>query len=100
MSPALRGLHLSNGGSCGYSALLWSRGLALQLRQKFFNSGGWTTASSRFPHCIPHTLVALFDGLCWRHLLHTRKTTRQQKYSNDGYLTTLLKTIYLLRRGL
>jgi hypothetical protein len=69
---------LFNGGGHGYSALFWSRGLALQLRQKLFNSGGWTTTSSWFPHWVPHALVALFDGLRWRHLLHTRKTTRQQ----------------------
>jgi hypothetical protein len=72
----------------------------LQLRQELFNSGGWTTASSGLPHCTPLAFVALFDGLRWRHLLHTRGLTHQQAYSHDGYSTTLVKTAYLLRRGL
>jgi hypothetical protein len=81
-------------------APLRSRGLALQLRQELFNSGGWTTTSDRLPHCVPSAFVALLDGLHWRHLLHTRKTTHQQVYSYDGYSTTLVKTSYVLRRGL
>jgi hypothetical protein len=95
-----RGLHLSNGGGCGYSALLWSRGLALQLRQEFFNSRGWTSASSRFPHRVPHAFVALFDRLRWRHLLYTKEDYSSAMYSNTGYSTTLLKITYLRRRGL
>jgi hypothetical protein len=75
-------------------------GLALQLCQEFFNSGGWTSASSRFPHRVPHALVALFDGLRWRHLLHTKEDYSSAMYSNNGYSTTLLKITYLRRRGL
>jgi hypothetical protein len=70
------------------------------LRQKFFNGGGWTTTSSRFPHRIPHALVALFNRLRWRHLLHAKEYYSSATYSNNGYSTTLLKTTYLLRRGL
>jgi hypothetical protein len=61
---------------------------------------GWTTTSGWLPHCVPYAFVALLDGLRWRHLLHTRTTTHQQGYSCDGYSTTLVKTSYLLRRGL
>jgi hypothetical protein len=70
------------------------------LRQEFFNSGGWTSASSRFPHRVPHALVALFDGLRWWHLLHTKEDYSSAMYSNNGYSTTLLKITYLRRRGL
>jgi hypothetical protein len=42
------------------------------------------TVSCWLPHCVPHAFVALFDGLRWRHLLHTRQTTRQQTYSYGG----------------
>jgi hypothetical protein len=72
----------------------------LELRQELLNSGSWTTTSSGLPHCVPFAFVALLDGLRWRHLLHTRKTTHQQTYSYDGYSTTLVKTSYLLRCGL
>jgi hypothetical protein len=41
-----RSHHLFNGGGYGFCAPLWSRGLALQLRQDLLNSGGWTTTSS------------------------------------------------------
>jgi hypothetical protein len=61
------------------------------LRQKFFHSGGWTMASSLFPHCIPHALVALYDGLRWRHLLHTKEDYSSAMYLTTGYSTTLLK---------
>jgi hypothetical protein len=74
-----RSHHLFNGGGYRLRAPLWSRGLALQLRQELLDSGGWTTTSSWLPHCVPRAFVALFDGLRWRHLLHTRKTTRQQR---------------------
>jgi hypothetical protein len=70
------------------------------LRLKLFNSGGWTATSSRLPHCTPLAFIALFDGLRWRHLLHTRGLTHQQAYSHDGFSTTLVKTTYLLRHGL
>jgi hypothetical protein len=98
--PRPCGFRLSNGGRCGYSALLWSRGLALQLRQDFFNSGGWTSASSRFPHRLPHTFVAFFDRLRWWYLLHTTDDYSSATYSITGYSTALLKTDYLRRRGL
>jgi hypothetical protein len=62
-----------------------SRGLALQLRYDFFNSGGWATTPSQLPHCVPLAFVALIDGLRRWHLLHTRKTSHQQMYSYDGY---------------
>jgi hypothetical protein len=95
-----RGHHLSNGGGRGSSALCGSRGLALQLRQEFLDSGGWTSASSRFSHQAPLTFVALFDGLRWRHLLHTKEDYLSAMYSNSGYSTTLIKMTYLRRRGL
>jgi hypothetical protein len=79
---------------------LVEQGAALQLRQDLLDSEGWTTTSGWLPHCVPHAFIALFHGLRWRHLLHTRKTTHQQGYSCDGYSTTLVKTPYLLRRGL
>jgi hypothetical protein len=85
---------------CGFRAPLWSRGLALQLRQDLLNSGGWTTTSGWLPHCVPHAFVALFDGLRQRHLLHARQTTHQQGCLCDGYSTTLVKASYLLRHGL
>jgi hypothetical protein len=92
--------HLFNGGSYELCAPLWSRGLVLQLRQELLDSGGWTMTSGRLSHCVPSAFVALLNGLRWRHLLHTRKTTHQQAYSYDGYSTILVKTSYLLRRGL
>jgi hypothetical protein len=92
--------HLFNGGGYGLRAPLWSRGLTLQLRQELLDGGGWTTTSSGLPHRVLLAFVALLDGLRWRHLLHIRKTTHQQVYSHDEYSTTLVKTTYLLRRGL
>jgi hypothetical protein len=71
------GHHLFDGGGCGFCALLMRRGLALQLRYEFFNSGGWATTPSRLPHCIPLAFVAILDGLRRRHLLHTRKISHQ-----------------------
>jgi hypothetical protein len=94
------GHHLFDGGACGFRALLMSRGLALQLRYEFFNSGGWATNPSRLPHCVPLAFVALLDGLRRRHLLHTRKISHQQVNLHDGYPTTLVRTSYLLRRDL
>jgi hypothetical protein len=75
-------------------------GLALQLRQEFFDSGGWTSVSSRFPHRVPHALVAFFDRLRWRHLLYTKGDYSSAMYSTTGYSTTLFKITYLRRRGL
>jgi hypothetical protein len=77
-----------------------SRGLALQLRYEFFNSEGWATTPSGLPHCVPLAFVALLDRLRRRHLLHTRKISHQQVNLHDGYSTTLVKTSYLLRRGI
>jgi hypothetical protein len=92
--------HLFNSGGYGLRAPLWSRGLALQLRQELLNSGGWTATSGWLPHYVPYTFVALLDGLRWRHLLHTRGLPHQQAYSHHEYSTTPVKTAYLLRRGL
>jgi hypothetical protein len=95
-----RGYYFFSGSGRRLCAPLRSRGLALQLRQEFFNSGGWATTPSRLPHCVPLDVIALLDGLCRRHLLHSREINRQQAYSYDGYSTTLVKTTYLLGRGL
>jgi hypothetical protein len=92
--------HLFNGGGRGYSAPLRCRGLALQLHQKFFDSGGWTSASSRFPHCGPHALIAFLHGFRWRPLLKTKEDYSSTMYSNSGNSTTLLKITYFRRRGL
>jgi hypothetical protein len=70
------------------------------LRQDFSNGGGWTSASSRFPHCGPHALIALLHGLRWRPLLKTKEKYSSIMYSNGGNSTTLLKITYLRRRGL
>jgi hypothetical protein len=94
------GFRLSNGGGRGYSALLWSRGLALQLRQDFSNSGGWTSVSSRFPHRVPNAFIAFFDRLRRRYLLHTTDDYSSATYSITGYSTTPLMIDYLRRRGL
>jgi hypothetical protein len=56
------GHHLFNGGGCGLRAPLRSRGLALELRQELFNSGGWATTPSRLPHCVPLAFVAPSTG--------------------------------------
>jgi hypothetical protein len=77
------GHHFFSGGGCGLRAPLRSRGLALQLRQELFNSGGWATTPSGFPHRVPLAFVALISGLCRRHLLQARKFSRQQVNSRD-----------------
>jgi hypothetical protein len=77
------GHHFSNGGGCRLHAPSRSRGLALQLHQKLFNSGGWATTPSGFPHRVTHVLVALVNGLRRRHLLQARKINRQQVNSRD-----------------
>jgi hypothetical protein len=75
--------HLFHGGGRRYSAPLRSRGLALQLRQDFFDSGGWISASSWFPHRGPHALIALLHGLRWRPLLKTKEEYSSTMYSNS-----------------
>jgi hypothetical protein len=94
------GFHLFNGGGRGYSAHLRSKGLALQLRQKFFDSRGWTSAPSWFPHCGPHALIAFLHGLRWRPLLKKKEEYSSTMYSTSGNSTTLLKITYFRRRGL
>jgi hypothetical protein len=55
----------------------------LQLRQELFNSGGWATIPSGFPHRVPLAFVTLISGLRRRHLLQARKLSRQQVNSRD-----------------
>jgi hypothetical protein len=62
---------------------LEEQGLALQLRQELFHSGGWATTPSGFPHRVPLAFVALINGLRWRHLLQARKLSHQQVKSRD-----------------
>jgi hypothetical protein len=86
--------------SSGFRTLLRSRGLALHLHQELLDSGGWAATSSGFPHRVPPAFVALLDGLGRRYLLQARKLHHQHMYSRHRKSTTLLKTAYLLRRGL
>jgi hypothetical protein len=69
----LCGNHFFRSSSCGLRALLTSRGLALHLRQELFDSGGWATTPSRFPHRAPLAFVALLNGLRRRYILQARK---------------------------
>jgi hypothetical protein len=85
----------SAAAAAGSVALLTSRGLALHLRQEHFNSGGWATTPSGFPHRVPLAFVALISGLRGRHLLQARKVHRQQVDSRHEYSTTLLKMAHL-----
>jgi hypothetical protein len=62
----------------GLRAPLRSKGLALHLRQELFNSGGWATTPSGFPHRVPLAFVALINGLRRRQLLQARKLLHQQ----------------------
>jgi hypothetical protein len=58
---------------------------------------------SRLPHYIPLAFVALISGLRWRHLLQTKEAWSSANELDRwvlDYSTTLLKTTYLLRRGL
>jgi hypothetical protein len=96
----LCGHHLFRSSSCGLRAPLRSRGLALHLRQEFFNTGGWATTPSGLPHRVPLAFVALINGLRRRQLLQSRKLSRQHTNSRHKYSTTLLKTAYLWGRGL
>jgi hypothetical protein len=64
--------------SSGLRALLGSWGLALHLRQKFFDSEGWAATPSGFPHRVPLAFVALISGLRRRQLLQARKLLHQQ----------------------
>jgi hypothetical protein len=91
---------LFSSSSSGFRAPLSNRGLALHLRQKLFDSGGWAATTSDLPHRVPDAFVALFNGLGRRHLLQARKLHHQHMNSRHQYSTTLLKTTYLLGRGL
>jgi hypothetical protein len=96
----LCGHYLFRSSSSGFRALLRSRGLALHLRQEFFNSGGWATTPSGLPHRIPLAFVALINGLRRWQLLQTRKLSRQHINSRHEYSITSVKTAYLLGFGL
>jgi hypothetical protein len=96
----LCGHHFFHSSSCGLRALLTSRGLALHLRQEFFDSGGWATTPSGLPHRVPLAFVALINGLRRQHLLQARKLSRQHINSRHEYSTTLLRKAYLRGRGL
>jgi hypothetical protein len=76
------------------------QGLALHLRQELFDSGGWATTPSGFPHRVPLAFVALISGLRRRHLLQARKVHRQQANLSHEYPTTLLKMAHLWGRAL
>jgi hypothetical protein len=74
----LSSCYLFSGSSSRFCAPLSSRGLALQLRQKHFYSGGWAaTTSSWLPHCVPIAFDALLNGVGRRHLLQSRELCRQ-----------------------
>jgi hypothetical protein len=77
------GHHSFCSSSRGFRALLMSRGLALQLLQKLFNSGGWATTPSGFPHYVPLAFIALISRLRLRHLMQERKLSHQQVNSRD-----------------
>jgi hypothetical protein len=73
---------LSSGSSGRFCAPLSNRGLALQLRQDLFYSGGWAaTTPSRLPHCVPIAIVTLRNEVGRRHLLQARKLHRQHTTS-------------------
>jgi hypothetical protein len=76
------------------------QGLALHLRQEFFDSGGWATTPSGLPHRVPLAFIALINGLRRRQLLQARKPLHQQVNSRHQYSTTLLGMAYLLGHGL
>jgi hypothetical protein len=75
-------------------------GLALHLREEFFDSGGWAATPSGFPHRVPLAFVALINGLRRRQLLQTKKLSRQHINSRHEYSITSVKTAYLLECGL
>jgi hypothetical protein len=92
---------LFSSSSGRFCAPLSNRGLALQLRQELFYGRGWAmTTPSWLPHCVPIAFVTLLNRVGRRHLLQARKLRRQHKTSRHKYSTTLLKTAYLLGRGL
>jgi hypothetical protein len=68
-----RGHHFFCSGGGGLRAPLRSRGLALHLRQELFDSGGWATTPSGFPHRVPLTFVALINGLRRRQFLQSKE---------------------------
>jgi hypothetical protein len=79
----LRGHHFFSGGGCGLRAPLRSRRLALHLRQELFDSGGWATTPSEFPHRVPLAFIALINELRRRQFLQARKLSHQQVNSRD-----------------
>jgi hypothetical protein len=92
---------LFSGSSGRLCAPLSNWGLVLQLCQKLFYGGGWAaTTPSWLPHCVPIAFVSLLNGVGRRHLLQSRELRRQHTRSRHEYSTTLVKTSYLLGRGL
>jgi hypothetical protein len=85
--------------SSGFRAPLSSRGLALHLPQKLFDSWGWASTTSYLSRRVPLAFVALLNGLGRWDLLQTRKLHSQHMNSRHQNSTTLLKTAYLLGRG-
>jgi hypothetical protein len=77
------GHHFFSSSGCRLRAPLRSRGLALHLCQELFNSGGWATTPSGFPHRVPLAFVALISGFSRRHLLQARMLSHQQVNSRD-----------------
>jgi hypothetical protein len=73
----------------------------LHLREELHYGGGWaTTTPSPLPHGVPIAFDALLNGVGRRHLLQARKLRRQHTNTRHEYLTTLVKTAYLLGCGL
>jgi hypothetical protein len=92
---------LFSGNSGWFCAPLSNRGLARHLRQELFHGGGWATTTPYWlPYHIPITFVTLLNGVGRWHLLQARELRRQHATSRHKYLTTLVKTAYLLGRGL
>jgi hypothetical protein len=83
---------LSSGSSGWFCAPLSNRGLALQLRQDLFYSGGWVaTTRSQLPHCVPTTIITPLNGVGRRPLLQARKLRRQHTISRHQHSTTLFQ---------
>jgi hypothetical protein len=72
----------------------------LHLRQELFDSGGCAATTSCLPHRVPLAFIALLNGLGRWYLLQARKLHHQHMNSRHQNSTTLLKTAYLLGRGL
>jgi hypothetical protein len=62
---------------------LEEQGAGAPTAQELFNSGGWATTPSGFPHRVPLAFVALISGLRRRHLLHARKLSHQEVNSRN-----------------